>query len=86
MIVRISETSENITLELINIGFIGDYSETLPDNKSLNALNSLLKQAHILEKLDDYSILGQCQLMNTTSPGAKLYEHIKNWERWREYY
>ncbi|KAF5303123.1 hypothetical protein FQA39_LY10130 [Lamprigera yunnana] len=70
----------------IGIAFIGDFTKTLPSDKSMNAAKQLLACGVAQGELTtNYQLLGAKQLSSTESPGFELQNRIRNWEHFSEY-
>ncbi|XP_034480253.1 peptidoglycan-recognition protein LC-like isoform X4 [Drosophila innubila] len=64
----------------IGIAFIGNFNQMEATKEQLNACLLLLEEGVRLKKLkSDYQIFGHRQLLETESPGDKLYNIIKTW-------
>jgi len=64
----------------IGIAFIGNFNQMEATKEQLNACLLLLEEGVRLKKLKpDYLIFGHRQLLETESPGDKLYNIIKTW-------
>ncbi|GJQ76922.1 putative animal peptidoglycan recognition proteins homologous to Bacteriophage T3 lysozyme [Trypoxylus dichotomus] len=67
----------------IGIAFIGYFENRLPTIEMLLAAKEVIKEGvegRYIKR--DYQLLGARQLINTTSPGRKLYDLIKSWPHW----
>ncbi|CAD7003634.1 peptidoglycan-recognition protein SD [Ceratitis capitata] len=73
----------NYNVGSLSIAFIGTFEKSSPSAGALDAAQSLLEMGVRSAKLtDDYKLFGHRQLSSTTSPGAALYEIIKQWAHW----
>ncbi|XP_031639443.1 peptidoglycan recognition protein 1-like [Contarinia nasturtii] len=69
----------------ICIAFIGTFRENAPPERSLIAAQQLIEVGVKLGKIDkSYYLYGHRQLIQTTSPGNKIYEIIQTWNNWSE--
>lgn len=65
----------------IGIAFIGNFIESLPNRKQLDAAKRLLQCGVDLGELSDrYKLIGARQVSSTQSPGLKLYQEIQKWK------
>lgn len=67
----------------LGIAFIGTYQNKGVTDVMLDAAHKLIlcgKKRGILK--EDVRVLGAKQVISTVSPGAQLYEQIRNWEEW----
>ncbi|KAF5281603.1 hypothetical protein FQR65_LT02923 [Abscondita terminalis] len=69
----------------VGIAFIGDFRRVLPTEKALKAAKDLLACGVELGELTpDYALYGAKQLSATESPGAELFNRIRNWDNFSE--
>lgn len=67
----------------ICIAIIGTFDIVKPTDQTLDAMHRLICEGKRLKKIaNNYRLYGQCQLMNTTSPGQQVYETIQTWKHW----
>lgn len=68
----------------ICIAFIGTFTTIRPPERQLLAAQRLIQEGVKIKQLDpNYRLLGHRQLMGTESPGAALYEIMKQtWPNW----
>ncbi|EFA01375.1 peptidoglycan-recognition protein LE [Tribolium castaneum] len=67
----------------IGICFIGCYIQNLPPSVALRKAKELIRYGVKIGAIsEDYTLLGHCQCRSTESPGRRLFEEIKSWERW----
>ncbi|XP_063925663.1 peptidoglycan-recognition protein LE-like [Zophobas morio] len=67
----------------IGICFVGCYIKTLPPDFVLKRVQELIKYGVEIGAIaEDYSLLGYCQCWSSESPGSRLFEELKTWERW----
>lgn len=69
----------------IGIAFIGDFSGEAPPPKQLIAALKLIRLGVELKKITpNYTIVGHSQLIETESPGKKLFNIIQKWPHWSD--
>ena len=69
----------------VGIAFIGNFKSTLPSDQSLQAAKDLIACGVELGELsDDYKLYGAKQFSATESPGAELYNRIRNWPHYSD--
>ncbi|XP_017752210.1 PREDICTED: peptidoglycan recognition protein 3-like [Eufriesea mexicana] len=67
----------------IGICIIGDFSDFLPSEVALKAVNTLVDYGVSLGKIsEDYRIIGHRQVRNTVCPGEVLYRYLQTHLRW----
>ncbi|XP_017891749.1 peptidoglycan recognition protein-like, partial [Ceratina calcarata] len=67
----------------IGIAFLGNYQTVNASDAMVNVAHKLIlcgKAQGILK--EDVRVLGGRQLISSLSPGAKLYDQIRNWQEW----
>ncbi|XP_054734022.1 peptidoglycan-recognition protein SD-like [Anastrepha obliqua] len=74
---------KNYNVGGLSLAFMGTFVKTTPSAQALDAAQSLLEMGVRTSKLiGDYKLFGHRQLSPTESPGAALYEIIKQWPHW----
>lgn len=69
----------------ICIAFIGNFWKESPPQRSLIAAQRLIEEGVKMGYLaKDYRLYGHRQLIDTISPGNRLYEIIQNWNHWSD--
>ncbi|XP_060527585.1 peptidoglycan-recognition protein 2-like [Cylas formicarius] len=64
----------------LGIGFIGNFSDKLPNQKMLTALRNFLQCGVELGEIEsDYRLFAARQVSSTLSPGTRFYHELKNW-------
>lgn len=68
-----------VSLDELQISFLGDFMEFTPPQTLIETLETFLNYATDLGKLEkDFKLYGERQVQrNTTSPGDKLYEILQ---------
>ncbi|CAD1474525.1 unnamed protein product [Heterotrigona itama] len=67
----------------IGICIIGDFSNFLPDEAALKAVNALINYGVSIGKIsENYRVLGHRQAVNTLCPGTELYKYVQTLPRW----
>ncbi|KAG7211022.1 hypothetical protein KM043_016383 [Ampulex compressa] len=73
----------NYNSQSIGICFMGDFSDFLPNDAALEALNSLIACGVSLGKINtEYKLLGHRQARKTLCPGETLYRYVMNLPGW----
>lgn len=71
-------------MKCISIMFTGDYTIVEPDAQQINnvkiLLDALVRGNFIIE---NYQLLGHCQIISFISPGANLMARLWEFEHWR---
>ncbi|XP_076221970.1 peptidoglycan recognition protein 3-like [Nomia melanderi] len=67
----------------IGICVIGDFSDFLPNEAALQALNGLIEYGVSLGKISKtYQVIGHRQVRNTVCPGEEFYKYVQTNPRW----
>ncbi|KAF3428665.1 hypothetical protein E2986_14106 [Frieseomelitta varia] len=67
----------------IGICIIGDFTNRLPNEAALKALNALISYGVSKGSIShSYHVLPHRQVTSTACPGTKLYEYVKKLPRW----
>lgn len=78
------EHTSKYSMAGIGIAFIGTYINQAPSKLQIDAAQKLIEDGVKMEKLiEDYTVYGQRQLIESQNPGRALYEIIQKWEHWR---
>lgn len=68
----------------IGISIMGNFTSKLPNQKSVDAISSLIKCAVQENKLkDSYILYGHRQVRDTSCPGDALFKEIQSWPHWK---
>ncbi|PIK60988.1 putative peptidoglycan-recognition protein SC2-like [Apostichopus japonicus] len=63
---------------------MGNFTVKLPNQKSVDAVSSLIKCAIEENKLkDSYILYGHRQVRDTSCPGDALFKEIQSWPHWK---
>jgi len=75
--------TKNWNKRSIGIAFVGEFGAKNPTEEQIAAAKKLLEIGIEEKNLDNnYKLIGQRQVINSKSPGSKLYDIIKTWKHW----
>lgn len=80
-----SEHALGLPPKSISVSFVGSFLDTEPPQSQLLAVQNLIEEGVLLQKLSfNYRLYGQRQLAIAGTPGEALFKAIKTWDHWTE--